>query len=951
MVGSADSAAKVPWPVILTSFVGREGELGELRALLRRDRRLLTLVGPGGIGKTRLALRLASHEVGQPPADVVFVDLGALGQEHLVDAAVSDAVAPEAGPGHTPLRTAARRLCERSALVVLDTCEHLPFAAARVARTLIERCPDVRVVATSRIPLRTDGERVWRVPPLAVGDRYSPGPSEAARLFVDRVSLVCGDLDFSESMWSEVEHIVRALDGFPLAIELAAARTRMMTLGEIAAGLDLRFLSGGPARGQPRHQTMHRCLDWSYALLSGREKMLFARLSVFAEGWTAEAAAEVCAGGELTAERVLASLTALVDKSLVVRFAVSSGDRFRMLSPMRQYAAALPMGFPESGGPTGSVGSVESVGSTESASPGGPVDTAARHLAYFVRFAERADAGLWALRPRERRLLEVEMPNLRAALDEGCRLGSTDALRITAALGSYWRARGSLAEGVEATARALAAVPSVPHPARAMTLAVRATLSFWMGDLETTRAAATEAIEVAKVVRDKRARSHALLRLANFTAITDPPLGQPILREAVELARACDDVPALADALGSLAMTLLWQDDFAAMARTAEEALAVAVPVDFQSVRSLTLWCLAHGARARGDLDEAVRLARAMTPPEDDAADSDGDGEAGSFTRSCRIQVLSLVAAMRGDAAGARALALADLARLEQEPMRWGTGLLTYALAFAALAAGRLDEARDLARRLDAGESGGSSHLAAQAHSILMFAALADGDAAAARAHAADVVGVADRLGNHRALAIATLGEARAALLVPDAGSAEPAALKVLAHALDEGWWPEAVTALEFTAAAAVERGEHARATRLFAAVDTARRTRGMVRVPAETTYWEALRATAGEGLSEPDRRRALAEGAAMSLSQAADHARTTHNPRARATRGWESLTPTETRVALLAADGLLNPEIAEQLFVSRGTVKIHLSHIYTKLSLTNRTELAAYIHARRPHT
>ncbi|GCD96848.1 SARP family transcriptional regulator [Embleya hyalina] len=449
-------------------------------------------------------------------------------------------------PGQTPLRTAIFHLRERSALVVLDTCEHLPAVASRVARILIEECPGVHVVATSRVPLRTPGELVWPVPPLAVGGRESARPSDAARLFVDRVALVRGDLEFSASMWAEVEHIAQALDGFPLAIELAAARVRMMTLGEIASALDLRILSGGPTRGQARHQTMRRSLDWSCALLSEQEKCLFARLSVFVEGWTAEAVQVVCVDGHLTADQVLDTLTALVEKSLVVRSAPPSGDRYRLLLPMRQYGADLLAAKPVPARP----------GESTAAS------TAARHLAYFVRFAEHADVRLWALRPRKHHLFDAEMPNLRAALAEACRRGSTDALRITAALGSHRRTRGSLDEGIEATRRTLAAVPRTPypvprtpypvprtpypvprtaHPARAMTLAVQATLTFWAGDPAAAHAAAIEAIEIADLIGDKRARSHALLRLAKATAITDPQLGQPMLHEAVEPADAGPD--------------------------------------------------------------------------------------------------------------------------------------------------------------------------------------------------------------------------------------------------------------------------------------------------------------------------------------------------------------------------------------------------------------------------
>lgn len=936
MVNTDGYAASAPTrPVILTSFVGRESELQELRSPGLENERLLTLVGPGGIGKTRLALHLADSALGDHSTDLVFVDLGSLAHESLVDAAVLEAAAPGAGSSHTPLRTAIAQLRDRSALVVLDTCEHLPSAASRVADALVDECPDVRIVATSRIPLRASRERTWRVPPLSVAPGSIDARSEAARLFVERVSLVRGDMVFTPHMWAEVERIVRALDGFPLAIELAAARVRMMTLGEIAAGLDLRLLAGGPARGQSRHQTMRRSLDWSHALLSEREKLLFARLSVFVEGWTADAAAAVCADDELTAPQVLESLTALVDKSLVAATRTPSGDRFRMPLPLRQYAA---------GHLAADAARSDRAGSDDKA-------PATRHLAYYVQLAERSDAELWPFRPDARVLIDVEVPNLRAALDEACRLGSVDALRITAAMGSYWRTRGSLIEGVESTGRALEAAPRSAHPARAMTLAVRSTLTFWVGDLPTTQVAAVEALEMAKEIGDARAHSHALLRLANFTGIADPPLGRPMLREAVELARSAGDTPALADALGSLTLCLMWQDEFALMADTAEETLAIAERIGFTSVLALTHWCQAHHARVTGEMGEAARLAGSMIPMHDKPPTAGSLGEVGSFTRSCAVQVLSLVAAMRGEPYRARGLALTETSRSAQDPMRWGSALLLQALGFAELAAGNLRTARVSAERLYAQERDGSRYLAWQAQTTLMLTALASGDPAAARRHAAEIVRNAEHLGNRHARTVAELGRARASLLELDAGSAEIGALAVLAGSVDEGWWLDALTALEIVAAAAVEREEHARGARLFAAVDAARSTRGIVRVPTEATYWDGRRTTAADGLDDLEHARAVTEGAAMSVQEAAEYARNTQRRRSRAGRGWASLTPTESRVALLAADGLLNPEIAEQLFVSRSTVKVHLSHIFAKLGVTNRTELAVYVHSRRPTT
>src|SRR6266700_1123167 len=402
-------------PMSLTTFVGRERELDELRSLFREGKRLVTLVGIGGIGKTRLALELGFSASDLGWAKVYLVELASLANPGLVDGAVLESVG--GGSSRSPLQAAVEYLREATALLVLDCCEHVLDAARRVAEVLLRRCPSVAILATSRSPLDIAGELVWPVPPLSMqkrSDAGEAGASDAARLFADRASYVQSRFELSEDVAGAVETIVRRVDGIPLAIELAAARVRVLSAEEIAGGLDdhLRLLRGGH-QSEPRHQTIRASLDWSYELLTGRERQLFARLSVFSGGLDLEAATAVCAGGAIVPGQALDQIQGLVDKSLLAVERRAGATRFRMLDFVRQYAserlAAAGMGVP----------------------------LADRHRAYFRKLAERADRELWALVPAGRARLDDESPNLRAAIDDGCARAPDRPLDMVAALFTY----------------------------------------------------------------------------------------------------------------------------------------------------------------------------------------------------------------------------------------------------------------------------------------------------------------------------------------------------------------------------------------------------------------------------------------------------------------------------------------------------------------------------------
>ena len=315
-----------------TSFVGREAEMNDVRQILA-DNRLVTLTGAGGVGKTRLAVQLAADIAGGFGGGVWLVDLAPITDPDLVPVAVIRALGLPDQPGRSTMDTLLRFVGDRRMLLVLDNCEHLLDACAALVVALQGGCPAVTVVATSREPIGVAGEVSWRVPSLSLAD-------EAIELFTDRARRVRPDFRLTDENAATAAEICRRLDGVPLAIELAAARVRVLSLTEIRDGLHDRFrlLTGGARTAVRRQQTLRASVDWSHALLTEPERILFARLAVFMGGFDLDAAEAVAGGGDVERFQVLDLLTLLVDKSLVVAESTSGRTRYRLLETVRQYA-------------------------------------------------------------------------------------------------------------------------------------------------------------------------------------------------------------------------------------------------------------------------------------------------------------------------------------------------------------------------------------------------------------------------------------------------------------------------------------------------------------------------------------------------------------------------------------------------------------------------------------
>ena len=426
-------------PAQVTSFVGREREMAEVRRLSGTTR-LLTLTGPGGTGKTRLSLQVAAELLDQFPHGVWLVELSTVADPALISDAVISAVGIREEPNRPPLTTLVDALRGRTLLVVLDNCEHLISGCAQVAAAILRNCPDVKIIASSREPLSIEGETIWGVSPLSVPDfrRNEPvldweqiAKLEAVQLFVDRAAAVRPEFRLTEENSAVIARICWRLDGIPLALELAAARVKLLPLAQILDRLDNRFrlLTGGSRAALPRQQTLGALIDWSYDLLSEPERILLRRLSVFVAGRTLEMAEAVCADDDLPRSDIFDLLNSLADKSLLVVETSPTGEtRYTMLESIWDYADDR----------------LTQHGENERFRQ--------RHLDFFTKFAEAVEPHLFVAEQKAwLEKLAVEHMNLNRALSTSLEKPETVELgmRLAGALTRYWEVRSYLTEGYD----------------------------------------------------------------------------------------------------------------------------------------------------------------------------------------------------------------------------------------------------------------------------------------------------------------------------------------------------------------------------------------------------------------------------------------------------------------------------------------------------------------------
>jgi non-specific serine/threonine protein kinase len=598
-------------PLALTSFIGREREIDEIRQLLR-PARLLTLVGAGGAGKTRLAIEAAREVQAAYANGVWLVELAALTDPALVPQAVATVLGVREAPDRSLTESLAEYLRPRSLLLVLDNCEHLVGACAQLVEALLRACPDLRILATSREGLALAGETTWRVPSLAAPDLSAPAglppveqltQFEAVRLFIDRAVEAQRSFAITNQNAPAVAQICHRLDGIPLAIELAAARVKALTPEQIAARLNDRFhlLSGGSRTALPRQQTLRACIDWSYDLLPGAECTLLRRLSAFAGGWSLESAEAVCSGAEIEPEDVLDLTVHLIDKSLIVAEAHGGVERYRMLETIRQYAQ-------------------------ERLDQAGEADLVRdQHRDYFLGQAEEVES---RLRSHEQlvliRWLVREQDNLRAALEWNLIRGQAElALRLAASLHWFWYLRGHWNEGrgwvrrcLDAPVGRLLAEASsadvLTRWARARVLVTAGTLAMVQADYVAARPPLEEAIPLSRSAGDSWAAAFAYMVLApvEFYQGHYAP-GAAHLENALTLFREAGDKWGVAFALSILGEVAYLQGELAAARAFFEESLAEIATVGDRWIPGLNLRSLGVLDALEGDLSTAERRLQA----------------------------------------------------------------------------------------------------------------------------------------------------------------------------------------------------------------------------------------------------------------------------------------------------------------------------------------------------
>ena len=616
-------------PAELTSFIGRRREIVQVKAFVSRTR-LLTLIGAGGAGKSRLAFRVAVELLESFPDGVWIVELAALADPALVPQRTAAALDVPEQPGRDAAGILVEALRSKSLLLVLDNCEHLAEPCADLAGRLLRGGPRLRILATSRIPLGVPGETLWRVPSLSLPDAAGAVSidamerSEAVRLFVARAR--AGDPAFAltRANAAAVAQVCHRLDGMPLAIELAAVRTNVLTVEQIAARLDDRFrlLTGGSAAGLPRHQTLHATMDWSYGLLAERERTVLRRLSVFAGGWTLDAAEAVCAGDGVERTEVLDSLSRLVDDSLVVAETRRGAARYRMLETVRQYGRDRLMGTDDA------------------------ATARRRHLAWYLGLAEEADEGLRG--PHEARWLgrlETEHDNLLAALDyaKADADGSRAEVRLVRALEWFWHIVGFWAEGrarLEAVlARAGEASAFLPK-----VFVGAARLAYRQGDRLRARTLCDDGLALARRVGDRSGEACCLLWLGMLALVEDDAgRAAPLLEESLAMYRALQDRWWTVEALSFLGTLAVMRGDYDRARALHDESLAVARETGNLNNITTALRNLGHLALRRGEDDRAAAyyaesLQRCRTAGGATVvADSRGRPERGSGAPSVRL--------------------------------------------------------------------------------------------------------------------------------------------------------------------------------------------------------------------------------------------------------------------------------------------------------------------------
>jgi predicted ATPase/class 3 adenylate cyclase len=834
-------------PGELTSFVGRRAELAQIGESLQRAR-LLTLTGAGGCGKTRLALQAAADAMDRHSEGVWWVELARLTDPTLVPAAVISALGLREVPGRALPDTLLEHLRARRTLVVLDNCEHLLAACAQLADALLRGCPSLTILATSREPLGVPGEITWRVPSMSLPTQPAREPIEALRLsdavalFLDRAVQVRPDFAITAVTAPAVAQICHDLDGIPLALELAAARVRMLSPEQIARGLSDRFhlLTGGARTVLPRHQTLAASIDWSHELLRDGERTLLRRLSVFAGGWTLDAAEAVCPGGGIDRDDVLDLLTGLVDKSLVTTDDHGPHTRYRLLGTLHHYATAR----------LAHAGEVD--------------DLRDRHLTYHLALAQAAEPQVLGAGRDDPVLhsLATELPNLRAALEHAAATDPNTGLRLMNALTLFWLFTGRYREGDTAYARALDAAGEEPTPLRGRVLAGRANLALHSGAYEAATGWAQAALKTGEACGDLWTQGRAYHVLGLMASFDDPAGGRILLERSVALATQSRDDWCRIGAAQILALAWMFQDEFDTARPLLDDAYTTATRLGYRGGLAMHWRCVGWEAMYRGRLDEARELFARSIAASDEVGDPITNGFANSFMAWAQLAC--------GDTELAYSLAETTLARVLETGAGFTFGMAHQILARTEIALGELPAARrHLKTALKAERLSGFAYQLCGHLIVLGTLERVEGNLNAAHRCAEEALEMARELESGYMQVDAELLLGRLALATGDTTEAGRYIHDAISHLVATGFTLTIPECLDILAAIATTQKSFQEAARLLGAATANRQRLGIIRFPPEPEYWTSIEHTTREALGPDSYHTAFTTSAALGTNEA----------------------------------------------------------------------------------
>jgi len=882
------------------------------------------LTGPGGCGKTRLALRVATlAEVGFSDG-ARLVELAPLTDPALVPDSVAEVLQVPERDATSPTAGLLRLLADRAMLVVLDNCEHVLQATASLVVALLERCRGVRILTTSRERLDVPGELVFPVPPLGLPEDGSAGTvaaSEAGLLFATRAGEVNPAFEVTAHNSAAIAELCTRLDGMPLAIELAAARSPALGPGQLAARLDSHtgLLSGGPAR-PGRHRSLEALVAWSYELLDDDERRLLARLSVLRGGFDLGTAEQVAAGGPLAPQAVAALLASLAGKS-VVQVHIGATVRYSLLETIRQFAAARLAEFGE-----------------ETA-------TYVRLLAWALDRARSAEATLasaewpaWASR------LSAEQANMRAALAWGLGGHEPEAgQQLAARLARWWIATGRYSEGGRFLGTALGIGNAAAPHVQARLLLGAAWSAYNLGDAPRAARLAGEGLACAKQAREPQLEMWGRNLLAGLAWYAgDADQVRALLEPSTGRLEEAD--PALASrAHVLLANAAHLAGDLAEYYRHGQRAVELAQAAPGQEGLALALTVAAAAAISGAGISPSTH---AMLDEATTMLAAHADLFTETIMRHWRARLFATVGqfdAAQTEVRLCRAVGQNGAVRAVEIIAPFAEARLAIATGDAAGAAGALHQAADAGR-----QAAIAMFVPALLATRACLAAIAGDDPAAAAAIAETRAALS---GRHEAITQATLSYAEG-IVAWHRG--ELAGAEHLIRSATLQWHHcsdrmDASDGVELLGVLACARERYGDAARLLAAADAARPALRYLTPGFAADRRAATRAAshARHTLGEDAFAQAWQQGQRLTLDDAIAYIARKGGGRNRPATGWGSLTPTELEVVRLVAEGLRNDAIAQRLFIAPGTVKAHLSHIFTKLGITTRAELAAQAASR----